>query len=119
MNLPFTRIWRKFHTGKFERETTAKGHTPAMSFDMSPFGFTINDITKGGPVENPIDPPNAPTDKSPKVLIVPYADTPDRWSEYFVFAHDFDGYAAYPDNLGQLANQAMKDWLSTRFSLMG
>ena len=61
-------------------------------------------------MENPNELPIAPTEKTPKVLVMPYADTPDRWSEYFVFAHDFDGYAAYPDNLGELANQAIKDW---------
>lgn len=61
-------------------------------------------------MENPIEPPNATTDKTLKVFVMAYADTPDRWSEYFVFAHDFDGHAAYPDNLGELANQAIKDW---------
>lgn len=81
-----------------------------LPFDLSPLGFNINHRTKGGPVENPNDPPIATTEKTPKVLVIPYTDTPDRWSKYSVFAYDFDGYAAYPDNLGELANQAIKDW---------
>lgn len=61
-------------------------------------------------MENPNDPPIAPTEKTPKVHVIPDTDTPTRWSEYSLFAHDFDGYAAYPDNLGELANQAIQDW---------
>ena len=51
-----------------------------------------------------------PDDRSNGVFILPCPDTPQRWTEYFRFAHEFDGYAAYPDNLGELANGAVKDW---------
>lgn len=61
-------------------------------------------------MDNPSDPAKAPTDNPPKVLSAVFPDIFERWSEYFVFAHEFDGYATYPDNLRELANQAINDW---------
>ena len=52
----------------------------------------------------------SPSDRSNGVCVLPYPDIPQRWAEYFRFAHEFDGYAAYPDDLGELANGAIKDW---------
>ena len=37
-------------------------------------------------------------------------DTPFRWSEYYVFAHKFDGYKAFPDDLAERANQVAQAW---------
>lgn len=61
-------------------------------------------------MDNPSKPEAVPSDQTPKVFVLPYLNTPHRWAEYSVFAHEFDGYGAYPDNLGELATKAIKDW---------
>lgn len=43
-------------------------------------------------------------------FILESSDTPERWSEYYVLAHEFDGYAAFPDDLAERANQVGRDW---------
>ena len=48
-------------------------------------------------------------EENKKVFIL-NPSTPEKWDEYYVFAHDFDGYAAYPDNLKRLAGEVMKGW---------
>ena len=42
--------------------------------------------------------------------IIESSDTPLRWSEYYVFAHEFDGYAAFPDDLPERASQVGRAW---------
>ena len=61
-------------------------------------------------MDNPNEPKAGPSNQIPNVFVLPYPNIPQRWSEYSVFAHEFDGYSAYPDNLGELANQAIKNW---------
>lgn len=36
--------------------------------------------------------------------------TPDAWPEYYVFAHEFDGYAAFPGTLYEIADEVMRNW---------
>ena len=45
-----------------------------------------------------------------KVYVIREDPVPERVDEYFEFAHQFNGYVAYPDNLGELANGVCKDW---------
>jgi len=86
-----------------------------MPFKMSFLRSNISDIAKGRQLNNPINSSKTTSDRTPEVFVLPYSSTPDRWSEYSVFAHEFDGYAAYPDNLVDLANQAIKDWVENQF----
>lgn len=65
---------------------------------------------KGGRMDNPSEPQIVSNDQTPKVFVLPYINMPLRWHEYSAFAHEFDGYSAYPDNLGELANKAVRDW---------
>ena len=37
-------------------------------------------------------------------------DTPSRWNDYYVFAHEFDGYEAFPDDLAERASRVAADW---------
>ena len=46
----------------------------------------------------------------PIVYTPPYQRLPERWYSYFEFAHGFDGYLAFPDNLGEIANKVSSDW---------
>ena len=45
-----------------------------------------------------------------KKIFILNPSTPETWSEYYVFAHEFDGYAAFPDNLKLFAGEVMKGW---------
>ena len=47
---------------------------------------------------------------SDEVIQVPSGFYSDELREILEKATEFDGYAAFGDDLGELANQAMKDW---------
>ena len=59
---------------------------------------------------SPSEPAKRTRDQIPKVFTLNYSPSPARWAQYFLSAHEFDGYAAFPENLGELANQAIKGW---------
>ena len=48
-------------------------------------------------------------DEEKKVFIL-NPTTPENWNEYYKLAHEFDGYAAFPDNLKLFAGEVMKGW---------
>ena len=54
--------------------------------------------------------PGETSDSGGKVYLIREDPLPERVGEYFEFAHQFDGYAAYPETLGELANGVCKDW---------
>jgi len=45
-----------------------------------------------------------------KSYVIREDPTPERVQEYFKLANEFDGYAAYPNNLGEIANEACNVW---------
>jgi hypothetical protein len=45
-----------------------------------------------------------------KSYVIHEDPTPERLQEYFVLAYEFDGYAAYPEDLGERANEVCKVW---------
>ena len=47
--------------------------------------------------------------ETPKVFTL-FENNPTRWNEYYVFAHEFDGYEAFPETLNDVANLARKNW---------
>lgn len=38
------------------------------------------------------------------------SELPERWGAYYVFAHEFDGYAAFPDDLAERVNEVIEAW---------
>ena len=52
---------------------------------------------------------STPEDDRPKVITIE-ENTPSRWSDYYRFAHEFDGYEAFPETLPEVARSVVKDW---------
>lgn len=48
------------------------------------------------------------TRKNP--IVINYPPTPERFHAINIFAHEFDGYAAYGDELGKIANEMVAQW---------
>ena len=48
-------------------------------------------------------------EETPQVFTL-YENNPPRWNEYYRFAHEFDGYEAFPETLYEVADLAMKNW---------
>ena len=48
-------------------------------------------------------------ERIPKVFTL-YENIPQRWRENYVFAHEFDGYEAFPETLYEVANLVKKNW---------
>jgi hypothetical protein len=46
---------------------------------------------------------------TPKVFTLDDSNPP-RWNEYYAFAHEFDGYEAYPETLYEVAASVAKNW---------
>lgn len=49
-----------------------------------------------------------------KSYVIREDPVPERVQEYFEFAYEFNEYAAYPKNLGEIANQVCKDWFERK-----
>ena len=56
--------------------------------------------------EVPSEDPNDPH----RHFVIESSDTPLRWGEHYVFAHEFDGYAAFPDDLAERVNEVIEAW---------
>jgi len=59
---------------------------------------------------SPSEPAKRTRGQIPKVFTLNYAPSPSHWAQYFRLAHEFDCYAAFPEDLSELANQAIKGW---------
>ncbi len=46
---------------------------------------------------------------TPKVFTLDDTNPP-RWNEYYAFAHEFDGYEAFPETLYEVAASVAKNW---------
>jgi hypothetical protein len=50
-----------------------------------------------------------PNERTPKVFTL-YESNPPRWNDYYVFAHEFDGYEAFPETLYEVADSVRMNW---------
>ncbi len=60
-----------------------------------------------------IEVPNDDPTSTHRTFILGDSELPERWSEYYIFAHEFDGYGAFPEDLAERANAAAQTWVET------
>jgi len=64
-------------------------------------------------MQPPNEVPNSPTHPNAPAFEIPYQSCPSRWNAYLEMALKFDGYAAYPNNLKEVANNEHKKWMES------
>lgn len=57
-----------------------------------------------------VEVPNEDPTSTHRTCILGSSHLPERWSEYYTFAQQFNGYEVFADDLPERANEASRAW---------